>query len=118
MKTPLKTLTAAALATAFVAGFAMAQSADARDLTNTPSQTVNYADLNISTKDGATELLGRIHRAASRVCRSMYPTGNLNAAMERGECMTTAVEIAVHDVNAPTLTALYEGRDVQVATNK
>ena len=118
MNTTLKTLTAAALATALIAGFAVGHSAGAAESAPAPSRTISYADLDLSTQDGAATLYQRIDHAAKAICRGIYPTQNLDSTTLRKDCIREAVEKAVQTVDAPRLTALYEGRDVRMAQNR
>jgi UrcA family protein len=67
------------------------------------SETVKFADLDLSTPAGAEALYGRIHAAARRVCdlSPAWPTV-VNA------CMRKAESEAVGKVNAPLLIAYFE----------
>ena len=67
------------------------------------SETVKFADLNLSSPAGVETLYGRIHAAARRVCEQ--PGGELAAV--RG-CMTKAESQAIGKVNVPLLTAFYQ----------
>jgi UrcA family protein len=67
------------------------------------SETVKFSDLNLNNPAGVEALYGRIHAAASRVCRQ--PAGELSA--ERS-CMTKAEGDAIAKVNVPQLTAFYQ----------
>jgi UrcA family protein len=67
------------------------------------SETVKFADLNLSTSAGVEALYGRIHAAARRVCEQ--PAGELAAT---GPCMTKAESKAIGKVNVPLLTAFYQ----------
>jgi len=67
------------------------------------SETVKFADLNLSTQGGVETLYVRIHAAALRVCAQ--PAGEQAAV---GGCMTKAESSAIGQVNIPALTAFYE----------
>ena len=67
------------------------------------SETVKFADLNLSTQAGVETLYRRIHAAALRVCHQ--PAGEQAAV--RG-CMTKAESSAIGQVNTPLLTAFYQ----------
>ena len=67
------------------------------------SETVKFADLNVSTPAGAEALYRRIHAAARRVCEQ--PAGELAGA---GRCITKAESEAIEKVNLPLLTAYYQ----------
>jgi UrcA family protein len=67
------------------------------------SETVKFADLNLSTPSGVDALYRRIHAAARRVCEQ--PAGEETAARS---CMLKAEGDAVSKVNIPLLTSLYQ----------
>jgi UrcA family protein len=67
------------------------------------SETVKFADLNLSAPAGVEALYGRIHAAARRVCDQ--PPGELAATRA---CMTKAESEAVGKVNVELLTAFYQ----------
>jgi UrcA family protein len=74
-----------------------------------PSRVVKFADLDLSHSPGAAVLYTRIRSAAKAVCLPEY-----NWLMEMreisGQCREQAIARAVADVNAPALTAYYQGR--------
>jgi UrcA family protein len=67
------------------------------------SETVKFADLNLSTQAGVEALYKRINAAAWRVCRQ--PAGEQAAART---CERKAESDAIGKVNAPLLTAFYQ----------
>ena len=70
---------------------------------------VEYTDINLATQAGAETLYGRIVRAARMACG---PTESRSAAMMsayRG-CVKEAVDGAVKEVGAPSLSALHQDR--------
>jgi len=67
------------------------------------SETVKFADLDLSTQAGVETLYTRIHAAALRVCAQ--PAGEQAAV---GGCMTKAESSAIGQVNIPLLTAFYQ----------
>ena len=75
------------------------------------SETVSYADLDLSTHEGARALLKRIDFAAKRICGpepSRSPLQpKLVAFYER--CVSDAVDASVAQVNAPLVVALHTG---------
>jgi UrcA family protein len=82
---------------------------------------VSYADLNLSTTQGAEALYRRIKSAANEVC---YPREERTLALmaNRRACIQKAISDAVTHVGSPTLTAVYnthEGRSqpLQVASS-
>jgi len=85
------------------AGSASAASADA------PALTVRYADLNLSTEQGALALYGRIVAAANRVCVAGNMLDPDSMATARA-CREEAIARAVRDVNRPTLASVYVQR--------
>jgi len=91
---------AAVLALGFVAGPALADTNDAD--ADVPRAYVSYADLDLSTEEGATALYNRIVRAAHRVCPRPHSL-NIRAAQMTNQCIDAAVERAVNDVNSPQL---------------
>ena len=82
---------------------------------------VSYADLNLSSTQGAEALYHRIKSAAGEVC---YPREERNLALmaNRRACIQKAISDAVTHVGSPTLIAVYnthEGRSqpLQVASS-
>jgi UrcA family protein len=79
-----------------------------------PPVTVRYDDLNLSNPEGARVLYRRISVAARKACgpnfAQWYPT--VRTAWK--ECYGAAVDQAIKQVNAPTLTALH-ARAINVA---
>ena len=69
------------------------------------SETVKFADLNVSTQPGVEALYGRIHAAARRVCEQ--PSGEMEAVRS---CVTKAEGEAISRANLPLLTALYQSK--------
>ena len=74
-----------------------------------PSRVVKFADLDLTHSQGAAVLYTRIRSAARAVCLPQY-----NWMMERraisDQCRDQAIARAIADVNAPALTAYYQGR--------
>ena len=74
-----------------------------------PSRVVKFADLDLTHSQGAAVLYLRIRSAARAVCLPQY-----NWMMELREitdqCREEAIARAVANVNAPALTAYYQGR--------
>jgi UrcA family protein len=74
-----------------------------------PSRVVKFADLDLTHSKGAAALYTRIRSAAREVCLPQY-----NWVMEMrvisDQCRDEAIARAVADVNAPALTAYYQGR--------
>jgi UrcA family protein len=68
---------------------------------------VKYGDLDLSRAEGAATLYGRIHAAARDVCRPSMFVGKFEPANITQDCMKQAIENAVNDVDAPTLTSYH-----------
>jgi UrcA family protein len=103
MKSNVKTVNrgilgyAAAMALACVLVASNAHAGDDR------SETVKFADLNLSSQAGVEALYERIHSAARRVCGQ--PAGEWAAVRK---CMTKTESQAIGKVNVPLLTAFYQ----------
>jgi UrcA family protein len=84
--------------------------ASASDATDSPQATVKYADLNVSSSQGAATLYDRIRVAAHKVCQ---PVDSRNLAlMPRTEaCVRKAIADAVKTVNQPSLFAVYNAKN-------
>jgi UrcA family protein len=67
------------------------------------SETVKFADLDLSSPAGVEALYGRIHAAARRVCDQ--PPGE-QAGVSR--CMKKTESATIGKVNVPLLTAFYQ----------
>ena len=67
------------------------------------SETVKFADLNLSSPEGVEALYGRIHAAARRVCDQ--PAGEQAGI---GRCMRKTEGEAIGKVNVPLLIAFYQ----------
>jgi UrcA family protein len=78
-----------------------------------PSRVVHYADLDLSTDEGARVLYRRIKDAAWQVCRDAQ---DVPASVPSTKCWRAAVQAAVEHVNRPTLTALHSGDKSGVLT--
>lgn len=68
--------------------------------------TVKYADLDVSTTQGANLLYGRIHAAAEGVCEH-FVDSDYFSAMRRQACVSKAIDGAVNQVAKPALSAVY-----------
>ena len=75
-------------------------------------KTVKYADLNISSAQGATMLYKRIRSAAADVC-ARFDHGDLSSKASFQLCASKAIAQAVSDVNSPALTAVYKEKTGQ-----
>jgi UrcA family protein len=97
-------LIAAAIGIAMISSFSTL--CNAAGTPDAPKTMVKYADLDISTSQGATALYNRIHSAAEGVC-SGYFHDDLVARSGWKLCMKEAIEGAVTKVNQPALSAVY-----------
>ena len=96
--------------TAWVALLALASAAaggNPGDTDEVTSESVNYADLNLSTLAGASVLYGRIERAARLVCG---PESDMARHGQWKTCLRLAIAAAVAKVNSPLLTAIHDSR--------
>jgi UrcA family protein len=99
-----RALIATAIVGALIAGFAAVCSA--ADSTEAPQAVVRYADLDISTSQGAAALYNRIRFASEGVCASL-DGADLNSKSHAKTCVQRAIEGAVAKVNRPALFAVY-----------
>ena len=101
---------ACAIAAAAVAGSAMAQgeSTAARSIYQEVAVPVTYGDIDLSSQDGATTMLHRLHDAALNACgaddASVSP---YKWAVRRSACFHASMDRAVASLDAPTVTQLY-----------
>lgn len=71
-------------------------------------ELVSFADLDLNTAAGADTLMHRINGAVQRVCSPEPSTpADLKDTADHQRCMGEALERAVNDVDAPSLTDLY-----------
>ena len=83
-----------------------------------PAQVVKYNDLNLQTTAGAQQLYARLKTASWRVCREVVSTAGAPGMIERGQCAADLLDGAVKDVNKPVLTALHQGRPVDLTASR
>ena len=103
-KTSLKSAAPYMLLTALVGSLSVCAdviAAEQRDQLP-PHRIVNFADLDLTRNAGAVTLYMRINSAAKQVCPPELDAGF--PAPNRHRCMEQAINHAVADVNAPTLT--------------
>jgi len=76
-----------------------------------PAATVSYADLDLSSHEGARTLLKRINVAAKEACGPAPVMSPLTPAAPtfHARCITEAADQAVAEVNAPLVVALHTG---------
>jgi UrcA family protein len=75
--------------------------------TDAPSVVVRYADLDITTRQGARALYRRIAVAAQHVCPDA-DIRDLDRSSQIRACQQQAIARAVQAVSSPLLAALYE----------
>ena len=68
---------------------------------------VHYSDLNLSNTADAVTLYNRISHAAHTVCQPVFFTNDETGARHR-DCVVSAIERSVVQVNATELTRYYE----------
>lgn len=105
-------MTRLALSAAAIFAIALPISAQAQDRANelASTMTVSYADLNLNHPEDVAKLLHRLHSAAVSVC--LRSTGDYDAARLASAytpCLSGAIAEAVRSIDAPTLTAQYNG---------
>jgi UrcA family protein len=76
---------------------------------------VRTGDLNLSTADGAREMMARLHHAARQVC-GPEPSDRLSFGRQDDACMHEVVNSAVINLGSPTVAAL-NGRSAPVAAD-
>jgi UrcA family protein len=69
--------------------------------------TVHTGDLNLSSADGAREMMARIHHAARQVC-GPEPSDRLSFGGQDEVCMREVVNGAVTNLGSPAVAALNE----------
>lgn len=72
-----------------------------------PDVAVRYADIDVDTVAGATQLLQRIEVAADRVCARL-DHGDLASRANRERCEQKLIGAAVSKVNQPVLVQVYQ----------
>jgi UrcA family protein len=77
---------------------ALAPNAWAADLSEPPTITVPYGDLNLSTRQGVAILHRRINVAAQQVCGNGYEPGDLSRASAYRRCVNAAADKALEKV--------------------
>jgi UrcA family protein len=105
-------LFAAAAIGAFATSFTVA--AHAAQSTDAPQVIVKYADLAVSTPQGAAALYQRIFAAALTVCRPLDDS-SLSGKQWKDACIHKAVADAVARVDQPALSAVYRAKNPEAA---
>jgi UrcA family protein len=97
---------------AFAASFTVAAHADESSVV--PQVIVKYADLAVSTPQGAAALYHRIFGAAVTVCRPLDDS-SLRSKGVMDACIHKAVADAVAKVDQPVLSAVYRAKNPETA---
>ncbi len=109
-----KRLTRAGIAAFAVCTCLVAYSASAEP--RVKSQTVSYADLDLSKAAGAQTLYKRIKAAARQVCGPADRYTYLTPNKAFSKCFEAAVADAVARVDRPSLTALHKKETFRIAS--
>ena len=105
--TPLRTLIAGAILSALA--FSLPTVSSAEEGTTPPQVIVKFADLDVSTAQGAQALYGRIHSAADDVCWRMYQS-SAAYRLYKDACLQKVIADAVTKVNEPALSAVFASK--------
>jgi UrcA family protein len=107
--TPRRTLVAGAILSVLALTFATVSSA--HEGTTPPQVTVKFADLDVSSSEGAQALYRRIHSAANIVCWRMYVNeSNETYKLNKDGCLQQVIADAVAKVNQPALSAVFASK--------
>jgi UrcA family protein len=101
-------LIAAAILTGLISSFGVV--CNAADTGDAPQAIVKYADLDISTSQGAAALYNRIRSASEGVCSPLDHHADLGAKFRWNKCVKQAITGAVAKVNQPALSAVYAAK--------
>ncbi len=117
--TPTNLVTTAFAVVLAVGALALAPAAMAEPDTVRPvSATVSYADLDLSTEDGARAMLKRIRITARDVCGAepVHSPLTPRAPTQFRNCVIDAVDSAVTGLGAPLLASLHNDEAEQALT--
>jgi UrcA family protein len=89
--------------------FSFATVSRADDGTAPPQVIVKFADLDVSTSQGAAALYGRIHSAAVDVCSRIY-VDEQAYKWHKSACLQKVIGDAVIKVNRPGLSAVFASK--------
>jgi UrcA family protein len=104
---PFRTVIAGAIFGALAVSISTVSGADER--TRSPQVIVKFADLDVSTSQGAEALYGRIHSAAVNVCWRMHDS-NEEYMLTKDVCLQKVIADAVINVNKPALLAVFTSK--------
>jgi UrcA family protein len=103
-KTMKRTLLGAALAASAVFGAMTAAQAEDGQM------RVNLTGVNLATEDGAKLALARIRQGVSAFCEAAPGPQSLSRLSEIDKCQAAMTRKSVQQLNAPLVTAMFEGR--------
>jgi len=109
----MKTIALGLAAVCLAGGFASAHTPSG-PAAYTASQVVRYTELDLAHEPGAKVLLARIKRAAHAVCGPQPSLLSLGENRDYDTCVDTSIRSAVTRVDAPLVTAIYDGVGVRV----
>jgi UrcA family protein len=102
-----RTLAVGAIFSALAVSFASLSGAD--ETSSPPQVIVKFADLHISTPQGAATLYRRIHGAADDVCSRMYRITEAHRR-HKDACQQQLIANAVIRVNRPATSAVFASK--------
>lgn len=94
-------------ALAIAPGAAQAQPASSQE---SVSVRISYADLNLSSSEGAREMMGRIESAARIICGESSTNNDLSERAREHSCVDATMSEAVRSLDAPSVSALSDQR--------
>jgi UrcA family protein len=86
--------------------------------TGEPQLVVSYGDLDLSGKFGARVLISRLDVAASQVCGGAPVMRDLERTALYRACKHQAMDNAVASVGSPTVSAIYGGGYLRLASRR
>lgn len=109
----MKTITSLLALTTALLVLAMPARADnpgmkGANLAESNSLRVAYGDLNLASQAGVDTLYARLRSAAKRVCSPREDIRNLLRHREWRQCMRSALDGAVGDLNVPALSRTHQ----------
>lgn len=119
--TASRAIAVACAATLFALGSAAVTAGSAREphtsaaMSDIPSLTVSYSDLNLATEQGNLVLLRRIEKAAVKLCPATSASGPWVPSSIQ-DCRDDAVARAVSDTKSALLAELHAARGHRVAS--
>ena len=105
--TALRTLVAGAILGALA--FSFASVSIAAEGAKPPQVIVKFADLDVSSSQGAAALYGRIHSAAVNLCWRMSDS-NEEYVLSKDACIQKTIADAVMRIDQPALSAVFASK--------